>query len=353
MKKRSLAALLAFCMCLTLAACGDAPSGGAPAADGGDGQKTYTLKVSLEPSESNFMAENWREWAEAVTEASGGRLQFTFYYDNTLVDANAQYQQLAAGIADIADVHRYASDGFVINENWKLLTAGIPADQQVALSYRLLEEFPEAAGEFSGVKILAHTYSGGGAYDLLTVKKEVHAPADMAGMTIWCEADWNDFITACGATPVNTPFSEVYSSLQKNMYDGLMIAAETLQSCNFAEVCKYITMIDFCYMSGPGHLMNLDTWNRLPADLQALIEDPELIGALERANHDDGFGLEESSIAWASGQYGTTVIEPTDEARQEFLSLLTQAKGTLAEKLDKQGLPGTEMVAKVAEWAAA
>ena len=100
----------------------------------------------------------------------------------------------------------------------------------------------------------------------------------MAGMTIWCEADWNDFIMACGATPVNTPFSEVYSSLQKNMYDGLMIAAETLQSCNFAEVCKYITMIDFCYMSGPGHLMNMNTWNSLPEDLQAIITDPELAG---------------------------------------------------------------------------
>ncbi len=94
-----------------MTACG----GGASGED-----KVYNLKISLEPSESNFMAENWREWADAVTEASDGRLQFTFYYDNTLVDANAQYQQLVSGVADIADVHRYASDGFVITENWKL-----------------------------------------------------------------------------------------------------------------------------------------------------------------------------------------------------------------------------------------
>lgn len=80
--------------------------------------------------------------------------------------------------------------------------------------------------------------------------------------------DWNEFIKACGATPVNTPFSEVYSSLQKNMYDGLMIAAETLQSCNFAEVCDYVTMINFCYMSGPGHLMNMDVYNSLPEVLK-------------------------------------------------------------------------------------
>lgn len=182
--KKILAVLLTFVMIFAMTACG----GGASGED-----KVYNLKISLEPSESNFMAENWREWADAVTEASDGRLQFTFYYDNTLVDANAQYQQLVSGVADIADVHRYASDGFVITENWKLLTAGIPVDQQTSLSYKFLEEFPDVADEFKDVKILAHTYSGGGAYDILTVDKEVKTPADLKGMTIWCEADWNEF----------------------------------------------------------------------------------------------------------------------------------------------------------------
>lgn len=340
--KKILAVLLTFVMIFAMTACG----GGASGED-----KVYNLKISLEPSESNFMAENWREWADAVTEASDGRLQFTFYYDNTLVDANAQYQQLVSGVADIADVHRYASDGFVITENWKLLTAGIPVDQQTSLSYKFLEEFPDVADEFKDVKILAHTYSGGGAYDILTVDKEVKTPADLKGMTIWCEADWNEFIKACGATPVNTPFSEVYSSLQKNMYDGLMIAAETLQSCNFAEVCDYVTMINFCYMSGPGHLMNMDVYNSLPDDLKAIINDEELIKKLEDANREDGFGLEESSIKWAQDTYGVTVVTPTEEAEAEFLELLTEAKGTLAEKLDSQGLPGTQMVEAVAEWA--
>ena len=45
-------------------------------------------------------------------------------------------------------------------------------------------------------------------------------------------------------------------------------------------------------------------------------------------------------------------MTPTEEAEAEFLELLTEAKGTLAEKLDSQGLPGTQMVEAVAEWAA-
>lgn len=343
--KKILAVLLMLVMVFTMAACGN-ESG----SEGG--QETYNLKISLEPSESNFMAENWREWAEAVTEASDGRIEFTFYYDNTLVDANAQYQQLVSGVADIADVHRYESDGFVINERWKLLTSGIKPEQQTELSYRLLEEFPAVADEFSDVKILAHAYSGGGAYDFLTVDKAVESPEDLEGMTIWCEADWNGFIEACGATPVNTPFSEVYSSLQKNMYDGLFIAAETLESCNFAEVCKYVTMVDICYMSGPGHLMNLDVYNSMPDDLKAILDDPQYAAIVEDGNREDGFALEESSIQWAKDTYGVTQIELTDDQKQAFLDLLNQAKQGLGEQLDSQGLPGTEMIEAIAQWAA-
>ena len=59
--KKILAVLLMFVMIFAMTACG----GGASGED-----KVYNLKISLEPSESNFMAENWREWADAVTEAS-------------------------------------------------------------------------------------------------------------------------------------------------------------------------------------------------------------------------------------------------------------------------------------------
>ena len=353
--KKILSFALAMLLALSLTACGGSSSSGGDSSgsssSGGDSQQTYNLKFSIEGSEGLWQSVLWREWANMITEKTDGRVTFQFYYDSTLLDPNGEYAQLKAGVADIADMHKYASDGFKILEKWKGLTLGTPIPAQVEMTKTLFSEFDELQKEVSEVKVLADAFDGG-TYQLLTVNKEVHSVDDMKGLVIWCEADFNDFFTALGATPVNTPWSEVYSSLQKNMYDGLMIAAETLQSCNFAEVCKYITMIDFCYMSGPGHLMNMNTWNSLPEDLQAIITDPELIAKLEAANHDDGFNLEESSIAWAQEKYGTTVVEPTDEARQQFLDLLTQAKGTLAKKLDDQGLPGTEMVATVAEWSA-
>lgn len=361
--RKFLALILSLAISCSLTACGgDSGSGGSTGGAGGTGGsspeagaegKTYELKVNWENASDNFMTQNWDEWCAKITEASGGRLTFTPYYSCTLLDSNAEMQQLMAGIADIADAKRLANDGFNISEKWKLLTAGIPAEGQVSLSYEFCEKFPQVLEEFSGVKVLAQSYTGGGGYQLLTTNKEVHSPDEMAGLTIWCEPDWNQFVEACGGTPVNTPWSEVYSSLQKNMYDGLMIAAETLKSCNFAEVCKYVTYIDFWYLSGPGYYMNLNTYNSLPDDLKALIDDEALRTELETANYEDGIALETESIEWAEENYGTTIIYPTEEAKQGFLDKLTESKQSLANDLDSLGLPGTDMVATIAQYAAA
>ena len=340
--KKIIAVLLSMLLIFSLVSCGGSESS--------DEQETYNLKFSLAISESNFQAKSWNAWADAVTEATDGRVQFTFYYDDTLIDANSEYQQLLSGVADIADVHRYANDGFVISENWKSLTSGVPEDAVVEFSYRLYDQFEAISNEYKDVHVLAQGFNGGTMYQLLTVNKKVETPADMKGLTIWCEADWNGFVRKCGATPVNTPFSEVYSSLQKNMYDGMLIPTETLQSCNFAEVCGYCVKLNLCYTSAPGHLMNLDTWNSLPEDIQEIIDSEEIRSVVETANMEGFKESEEGAMEWATENFGTEEVVLSDENRAEFISLVQEANLEKAAELDEQGLPGTEIVEALAQW---
>lgn len=341
MKKKILAMLLAVLMIFSLAACGG---------DGGDADsdKVYELSFSLLNGESNFQSQAWTNWANAINEASDGRLNIKMYYDSTMIDSSAEYQQLLAGVADIVDAHRYASDGFAISENWKCITSGIPADAVVDFSYRLYNEIPAIADEYKDVKVLAQAWNGGTTYQLLTVNKPVHSPDDMKGMTIWCEADWNGFIKACGATPVNVPFNEVYSGLSKNMYDGLMIAEETLQSCSFAEVCKYSNQLNLSYASEPGHLMNLDSWNALPEDLQKLIDDHASM--IEEEQMAAFIKTTDEAFKWAQETYGVERVDLTDEEEAVFLETVRKANLEKAKELDAKGLPGTEIVESLAKW---
>ena len=343
MKKKLLTVMLIALLVFAFTSCGKSSEAG---------EENYNLKFSLAVSEANFQAESWRTWADAVTEATDGRVTFTFYYDDTLIDANTEYQQLLSGVADIADVHRYANDGFNISEVWKSLTSGIPEDAAVDFSYRLYEEFDAISDEFKDVKVLAQGFNGGTMYQLLTVNKEVKQPSDMAGLTIWCEADWNGFVEKCGATPVNTPFSEVYSSLQKNMYDGMLIPTETLQSCNFAEVCKYCVKLNLSYASAPGHLMNMDTWNSLPDDIKEIIDSEEIRSVVEKANVEGFKAAEEGAMEWAEETYGTKEVVLTDQQHDAFMELVKEANLEKAAELDSKGLPGTEIVEALAKWTA-
>ncbi len=345
MKKKALALILAFVMVFTLASCGGDSSEGST-----DTAQPVEWKVSMSNDENNFMSVAWQHWGDAVEEATEGRVKMKWYWSNTLIDSNDGWQNLLAGIADVADVHRYENNGFVFSEKWKALTSGVPTDAVVDFSYKLWDEFPEIRAEYDDVQVLAQAYNGGTVYDILTVKKPVETVADLKGMTIWCEADWNDFLTECGATPVNTPWAEVYSSLQKNMYDGLMIASETMQSCMFAEVCKYVTEINVAYLMGPGELCNKDSWNAISAEDQQTILDLAYI--VEDEQMEEFIKSCESSKEWATENYGATYITPTEEAQAEFDECLYNANLKAAKELDEKGFPATEVVEKLAEWTA-
>lgn len=345
MKKRLLAVFLALSMVLAFTACASDET----SADGGE--KTYDLKYSFEGNETMRLIQAWIKWEEKITEATDGRVKFTNYFDSTLLDANAEITQLKAGVADIGNVHKYASDGFTMFEKWKGFTMGTPVDGQIEMTKQLIEEFPELQKELELFKTLAIAFDGG-SYQLLTVDKAVKKADDMKGMVIWCEADFNDFIKGLGATPVNTPWSEVYSSLQKNMYDGMLIAAETLKGNNFAEVCDYCTLINLNYLAAPGDFMCLDTWNSLPKDIQAVFDDPEIVGFIENEMAEGGRKSEKDSLEWAKKNEGTTVIELSDAEHQKFVDILNQSKKSIAAEWDEQGLPGTKLLKRMIELSA-
>ncbi len=343
--KKVLSLLLIIVVAFSFTACGGSGSTSA------DEDQTWELKVHIEGSEPLRQSQGWLKWADMITEKTDGRVTFKFYWDNTLLDASSEYSQLTAGIADIADMHKYASDGFKIYEKWKGLTLGTPVAAQAEMGKTLYNDFPELQEEMSGVHILAHAFDGG-AYQILTVNKKVESVEDMKGLVIWCEADFNDFFKALGATPINTPWSEVYSSLQKNMYDGLFIAAETLKLANFAEVCKYATMVDLNYLAAPGHLMNLDTWNSFPDDIKAVFNDPEVVGYIEDYMATSGQESDATSVEWAQETMGTEIIELSDATKQEFIDVLNESKKSMAEAWDAEGLPGTEILNEIIELSA-
>ena len=86
-------------------------------------------------------------------------------------------------------------------------------------------------------------------------------------------ADFAPVFTAFGAEGVNSPMPEAYQMVQKGIMDGLMGSLEGLKSFRLAEVAKYYTYIGLYRTHNGSRAMDIDVWNKLPADIKKVFED--------------------------------------------------------------------------------
>ena len=125
-----------------------------------------------------------------------------------------------------------------------------------------------------GVRYLGH-YTGApdkGNHFLHTLKKVTNI-ADFAGMKIRVPPLTRQFVEAIGAEPVTLPPGEVYIALERGVVDGLSWPYwDGFVEMGWAEIAKY-TIGYPLYRDGTGINMNLNVWNNLPKDLQAVLTD--------------------------------------------------------------------------------
>lgn len=84
----------------------------------------------------------------------------------------------------------------------------------------------------------------------------------------------NNVFTAVGATPVNLPGSEVYTSLEKGVIDAsdyTVFATNQAQGMN--DIARYPIYPGFHSMPTMQLTLNLDVWNSLPDDLRKILQD--------------------------------------------------------------------------------
>jgi TRAP-type C4-dicarboxylate transport system substrate-binding protein len=79
-----------------------------------------------------------------------------------------------------------------------------------------------------------------------------------------------DLFRAFGASPVPMNFSELYTSLQTHVVDGEENSLNLINQGRFFEVQKYLSLTSHQW-SGYWLCGNLEAWNALPADLQAIV----------------------------------------------------------------------------------
>lgn len=349
MKKSVKTIVLASAMlvlALVLAACGGNQSSGGdstPANDNG-GSDTAPPAEVINLTISSFMpgphpqhTDLFEPFIAAIEEATEGRVTGTMYPANALGEANAQYDLVVNGVADMAmALHGYTPGRFPLSGVTELPFMGANAVEGTKIFWGLYEAFPEIEEEHAGTMV-AWLFKNDSS-QILTVDKPITSPEDLQGMRIRTPSPAaSKMLESYGAIPVSMPMGDVYEAMQRGVVDGAQAPASVITNFQLGDVTNYITKGNFS-TSSLFVVMNPDTWARiLPEDqeaIQALMGELMAMKAAELYDIDGEEGWEAAIAA------GIEIYEISESELDVWKAPLEPLYEAWVEEMEAQGLPG-------------
>ena len=216
------------------------------------------------------------EWADMIEEQSGHRVKFTFYWNQSLVNAGDTWKAIQTGVADIG----YFVIGFGEDPTLHVLNTftGLPfigwQDMQMAtdIYHKILLEFPELETEFKGTKLL--WICSMPPNQIHTVNREVRIPADYKGIKVLTSSSLAEIATNAGAVPITTTGPPDWEmALKTGLADSLMVHWSAVSGYGLIPLFKYHTNFGDAGISMGMHGMwaNKKVWDELPKDIQDII----------------------------------------------------------------------------------
>jgi TRAP-type C4-dicarboxylate transport system substrate-binding protein len=149
---------------------------------------------------------------------------------------------------------------------------------------------------------------------------------------------WLEFV---GATPVQSTLVDAYTSMQTGVYNGWIMFPSGWISARLYEVGKFYTEIGFGAITWHGLTVNTARWNRIPKEVQDVIlevarEYEAKTGTFNEENYP-------KQLEQLRG-FGVNVRQLPDKVREDWASSLAEWPKQKAQELDKQGLPGTQVL---------
>lgn len=255
-----------------LAACGAKPAAG-PAATASDQRFDWKMVTSW-PTNFPGLGTGAAKLAEMITAASGGRLTVRVYGAGELVPAFEVFDAVGRGTAEMGHSASYY---------WKGKAAAAPFFCAVPFGLNA-QEMNGWLYEGGGLALWRELYARFGLVPFPAgntgvqlagwFRKPVASLADLQGLKMRIPGLGGEVMSRVGATPVNLPGAEIFSSLQTGAID----AAEWVGPYNDLAFGLH-RAAKFCYYPGwqePGPtlecMINQAAWESLPQDLKDIVD---------------------------------------------------------------------------------
>jgi TRAP-type C4-dicarboxylate transport system substrate-binding protein len=112
---------------------------------------------------------------------------------------------------------------------------------------------------------------GSGIPFQIFVNKKVKSLDDLKGLKLRCSPTLIPFLKKIGVSPVMMPPGDIYTGLERGVVQGYVWPAAQIREWGWEAVTKYVVEPATPYQAIDVVLVNLDTWKKLPKNIQNLL----------------------------------------------------------------------------------
>ncbi|MGN0243590.1 MAG: TRAP transporter substrate-binding protein [Lachnospiraceae bacterium] len=282
MKKKVVSVLICAAMLAALGAgCGskdagsDAPAGsttGNEQQTTNDG-KVYKITVTQHDPEASATGQFLNNWAAEVEEKSGGRIDVEIYHGGSVAGPKDSLDAVLNGAVDIAwGLQSFYAGQFPVTEVFMLPCIDI---EKATVGSEAIWNFYNTTDymkdEYSAYHVLfLHTNCQS---PISTTSKKIEKVSDLKGMKLRGNSGPPvTFIGELGASAESCPINDLYSNLDKGVYDGCITDWHAVKSFKLYETVNYF-LDENVGVSTYFMLMNPNSYAALPEDLQKILDE--------------------------------------------------------------------------------
>ena len=310
----------------------------APAAAG-----PISLNYANFPPAPTFPCVQMERWKKEVEQRTNGKVAIKTFPGGTLLKAKAMMDGVIAGTADIGCLcMAYQPGRFVITNATALPLNPPSATISSLVLWDLYKKYQPKA--FEKVKVL--TMFTTAPFNIMS-KVPVRNLDDIKGLDLRAPGSAGVVLKALGGNPVGMPMPQTPEALQKGTVKGLISSLEVMKDFKFAELCRYVTMIDVGVIPF-AVVMNMDKWNSLPQDVQKVMEELGPQQAAWTGVYMDNHVKE--SMAWSKKTHNVDVIELSKEEKAKWDKRLAPITGKWIAATKAKGFPAKAIVDDIVEF---
>lgn len=255
------------------------------------------------------------KFAELVNERTGGRIEILVNAGGSLGDERTVIEQMQFGGIDFARVSLSPLAGVVPKLDVLQMPFMYTSSDHM---WRVLdgEIGDDFLNSFDGSGLTALAWYDAGARNFYSSKHPIEKLEDMKGLKVRIQqsALMNRMIEVLGATPVQTPFDEVYSSFQTGEIDAAENNWASYESQHHYEVAGYFTLDEHTRVPEL-QIASRVTWDKLAPEDQEIIRDCARDSAVyERQLWTNRARASETRVRTK----GCTVIELSEQEKARF-----------------------------------